>query len=136
METSLIGLSSGSNLLSQFIPEKLVYLQQALKDGSARHAIEGLSRSGDHYNEAVECLKHRYDRPRLIHHTHVQMIVDILPLKEGTGREIHRLHDKVQQHVRALRSMGQEPDGSFICFGTQAWLHNDVRVAKTFPRLY
>ena len=90
-----------------------MYLQQALKDGSAKHAIEGLSKSGDHYNEAVECLK-RYDRPRLVHCTHVQMIVDISPLKEGTGREICRLHDKVQQHVRALRSMGQEPDGSFL----------------------
>ena len=37
--------------------EKLVYLQHALKGGSARQAIEGLSRSGDYYAEAIECLK-------------------------------------------------------------------------------
>ena len=95
-------------------PEKLVYLQQALKDGSAKHTIEGLSRSGNQYNETVDCLQQRYDRPRLIHRTHVQMIVEIPPLKEGTGREIRRLHDKVQQHLRALKSMGKEPPGSFI----------------------
>ena len=43
--------------------EKLVYLQHALKDGSAKKAIEGLSHSGDNYREVVESLKSRYDRP-------------------------------------------------------------------------
>ena len=94
--------------------EKLVYLQQALKDGTAKHAIEGLSRTGDHYSEAVECLQQRYDRPRLIHRTHVQTIVETPPLKEGTGKELRRLHDKVQQHLRALKAMGSEPPGPFI----------------------
>ena len=94
--------------------EKLVYLQQALKDGTAKHAIEGLSRTGDHYSEAVECLQQRYDHPRLIHRTHVQTIVETPPLKEGTGRELRRLHDKVQQHLRALKAMGSESPGPFI----------------------
>ena len=56
--------------------EKLVYLQQSLKGGSAKGTIEGLSRSGDNYVEAVECLRSRYDRPRLIHKAHVRMILD------------------------------------------------------------
>ena len=47
--------------------EKLVYLQQAIRNGSARTAIEGLSNSGNQYGEAVSCLKQRYDRPRLLH---------------------------------------------------------------------
>jgi len=34
----------------------LVYLQQALKAGSARHAIDGLSHSGKNYKEAIDCL--------------------------------------------------------------------------------
>ena len=46
--------------------EKFVYLQQALRGGSARTAIDGLSQSGENYAEAVECLKSRYNRPRLI----------------------------------------------------------------------
>ena len=62
--------------------EKLVYLQHVLKGGSAKQAIEGLSRSGDYYAEAIECLKDRYSRPHLIHQAHVRMIVDAPPLKD------------------------------------------------------
>ena len=47
--------------------EKLVYLQQAIKNSSAKNTIEGLSHTADNYNEAVSCLKMRYDRPRLIY---------------------------------------------------------------------
>ena len=61
-----VSVHSRSNLSDS---EKLVYLQHALKDGSAKHVIEGLSRSGEYYAEAIECLQARYDRPRLIHQT-------------------------------------------------------------------
>ena len=47
--------------------EKLVYLRQSLKDGTAKSVIEGLSRSGERYTEAIDCLKAQYNRPRLIH---------------------------------------------------------------------
>ncbi len=94
--------------------EKIVYLQHAIKDGSARNAIEGLSHSGENYSEAVECLKARFDRPRLIHRTHVQTIIDTVPLKEGNGKELRRLHDSIQQHVRALKTLGCELPGTFI----------------------
>ncbi len=94
--------------------EKLAYLRHALKDGSAKTSIEGLSRSGDHYNEALTCLKSRYDRPRLIHQAHVQKILEVPNLKDGTGRELRRLHDVAQQHLRALKALGHEPSGSFV----------------------
>ena len=42
------------------------------------------------------------------------MIADAPSLKEGTGREIRKLHDTVQQHLRALRSMDYEPTGAFL----------------------
>ena len=90
--------------------EKLVYLQQAIKDGSANSAIEGLSKTGDHYDEAVKCLKSRYDRPRLIHREHVQLIMNTAPLRDGSGKELKRLHDAIQQHTRALKTMGSEPE--------------------------
>ena len=95
-------------------PEKLVYLQQSLRNGSAKSAIEGLSRSGEYYAEAVKCLKSRYDRPRLIHQTHVRVILEAPPLKDGSGKELRRLHDIVQQHLRALKTMDYEPSGPFI----------------------
>ena len=94
--------------------ERTVYLQRALKDGSARNAIEGLSHSRDNYEEAVECLKSRYDRPRLIQRTHVQLILDTPPLKDGNGKELRLLHDVVQQHVRALKTLGCNLPGQFI----------------------
>ena len=94
--------------------EKLVYLQQAIKNGSARSAIDGLSQSGNQYDEAVDYLKMRYNRPRLIHHAHVSTIMDTPPLKDGSGKELRRLHDTLQQHLRALKTMKAEPDPSFI----------------------
>ena len=94
--------------------EKLAYLKHALNDGSARHVVEGLSGSGDHYKEAVDCLRKRYDRPRLIHKAHVRAILETPPLKDGNGRELRRLHDTVNQHLRALKATEHEPDGPFI----------------------
>ena len=70
-----------------------MYLRHSLKDGAAKKVIEGLSQSGDQYAEAIMCLKCRYDRPRLIHQTHVKKIVEIAPLKEGSGKELRYLHE-------------------------------------------
>ena len=65
--------------------EKLVYLQNALKDGAAKGVIEGLLRF---YSEAIGSLHARYDRPRLLHQTHVKMIMDAPALKDGNGKEL------------------------------------------------
>ena len=94
--------------------EKLVYLRHSLRDSKALKAIEGLSRSGEHYVEAVELLQARFNRPRLIHQTHVSRILNAPSLKEGSGRELRHLHDTIQQHLRALKAMDYEPFGPFI----------------------
>ena len=47
--------------------EKLAYLCNSLKDGSAKGIIDGLSTSGKFYDEAIATFKARYDWPRLIH---------------------------------------------------------------------
>ena len=93
----------------------MAYLKHALKDGTTKGVIEGLSRSGDHYAEAIESLKVSYDRPRLLHQTHVYMALEAANLKEGgTGKELRHLHNTVQQHLRALAAMDYEPSGPFI----------------------
>ena len=76
--------------------------------------IEGLSGTGSHYVGAVESLHAQYNRPRLLHQTHVRMILQAANLKEGTGKELRRLHDTVQQHLRALSAMGYKPPGQFV----------------------
>ena len=91
-----------------------MYLQNAIKDKTAKSLIAGLTKSSDHYDEAVKCLQERYDRPRQIHQTHVRRIVEAAPLKDGTGKEIRALHDLVVQHLRALKSLGHEPSQAFI----------------------
>ena len=63
-------------------PQKMAYLCQALKHGSVRNMVEGLSRTGEQYDEAIgeqydeaiECLENRYNKPRLIHQAHVKEI--------------------------------------------------------------
>ena len=42
------------------------------------------------------------------------MIVEAQTLKEGNGKELRYLHDTVQQHLRALKTMEYEPSGQFI----------------------
>ena len=106
--------------------EKIVYLQHAIKDGSVRNANEGLAHSADSYNEAVECLKACFDRPRLIHHTHVQMIVNTPPPKEGNGKELRHLHDSIQQHARTLKTLACELPGKFITSMTELKLDVDT----------
>ena len=94
--------------------DKLAYLRHAIKDSPARHTIEGLTQTSDSYAEAIACLQRRYDRPRLIHRAHVRAILDVAPLKDGNGKEIRRLHDVANQHLRALNVMGYEPSGPFV----------------------
>lgn len=94
--------------------EKLTYLRYSLKNGSAKSVIESLSQAGEQYPEAIESLKGRYDKPRLIHQAHVKKIYEVPSSKDGSGKELRRLHDTVQQHLRALKAMGEEPSGAFV----------------------
>ena len=61
--------------------EKLAYLKNSLKDGQARHVIEGLALTSENYLEAIACLQNRYNCPRLIHQAHVRVVVEAPPLK-------------------------------------------------------
>ena len=56
----------------------------------------------------------RYDRPRLIHQGHVKKILEIPSLRDGSGKELRRLHNTALQHLHALKSLGHEPSGPFI----------------------
>ena len=42
------------------------------------------------------------------------MILEVSPLKDGSGKELRCLHDTIQHHFRAVREMYHEPSGPFI----------------------
>ena len=71
-------------------------------------------------------MKARFNRPRLIHQAHVKCILDSPPLKEGNGKELRKLHDIIQQHIRALKTMGHEPSPSFITSVIELKLDTDT----------
>ncbi len=41
-------------------------------------------------------------------------ILEVPTLKSGNGKELRKFHDTMQQHIRALKTMGHEPSGSFL----------------------
>ena len=43
----------------------------------------------------------------------MRKICEVPPLKEGTGKELRRFYDILQQHFQALKAIGHEPSGSF-----------------------
>ena len=94
--------------------EKLAYLRDALKDGSAKLVIQGLLQAAGNYAEAIKCLQERYDRPRLIHQAHVRAILEAPPLKDDSTKVLRRLHDTLNQHLRALKAMEHNCFDTFI----------------------
>ena len=65
--------------------EKLACMRHSLKDGPARHVIEGLTSSGSAHKEAIKCLQKSYGKPRLMHLSHVKPVVEVPDPKEGSG---------------------------------------------------
>ena len=84
--------------------DKLTYLREALKSGPAKNVVVGLTQTSGNYNEAIRRLQKRYDRPRVLYQAHVRKIQEAFPLKTGSGQELRRLHDLLQQHIRALKA--------------------------------
>ena len=83
--------------------KKLVYLRHAVKDGPAKMVIEGLSQSAETYTVRIDCLHKSYDSPRLVHQVHIHAIIEAHSLRDNTRKELRRLHDVTNQHLRALK---------------------------------
>ena len=63
-----------------------------------------MTRTSECYEEAFKCLRERYDRRRLVEEEYICSIVDALPIKNGSNKEIRRLFDAAAQHYRALKT--------------------------------
>ena len=121
------GISSGISLqylsITRQTAEKTVYLKMRSRTELPR------------MRSAVECLKSRYDRPRIIQRTHVQLILDT-PLKEGNGRELRKLHDTIhdtiQQHYSTARSCPRNP-WMWTTWKVHYRCWHSLRMAETQP---
>ena len=82
-----------------------MYLQHAIKMDLQEMQLKGSLIQGTTMLKLVECLKARFDRPRLIHRTHVQMVIEAPSLKDDSGKELHCLHDNIQQHIRDMKTL-------------------------------
>ena len=78
-----------------------MYVTVAVKEGSAKQVIQGLSHSSGNYEETVEWLCRRYDKLRIIHQTHVKALVKVPNIRTRSGRELQQLHDVVSHHVQS-----------------------------------
>ena len=108
--------------------EKLTYLRDALKGGPAMYVISGLTQTAESYGEAIQCLKDRYDRPRVTHHEHVRSILQAPVMKVRNGKELRRLHDVCNQHIRALKLAGQLDIETFLTIALELKLDEATRL--------
>ena len=93
---------------------KLAYLRDALKDEPAEAVIRGLTRTGNTYDKAVDCLQKWYDRPCVVHQTHVDAILNIPVPKYGNCRDMRSFHNTATLHPRALKAMKLDVDDLFV----------------------
>ena len=81
-----------------------MYLQDALKDGPARFVIQELTQTSESYEEAIKCLNEQYDCPRLVQEEHIRSMVDAVPIKNGSDKELRRFYDAAIQHYPVLKA--------------------------------
>ncbi|CAK9820273.1 hypothetical protein ANTPLA_LOCUS10526 [Anthophora plagiata] len=86
--------------------QKLQYLRSTLT-GKAAACIQSLSITDANYADALELLKEKYDCTRRILLSHCDAIRDIPKLTKDTPEALGHLIDTVNQHLRALKNLGE-----------------------------
>ena len=90
--------------------EKFLYLKGLLK-GQAAKAIEGLTVSQENYESALEIIKSRFGKTKLLIATHVDALLKIKPVLDSRNvQKLRGLFDDLETHIRNLRSLGINSD--------------------------
>lgn len=86
--------------------DKFNYLRSLL-ERSARESIGGLTLTAPNYNEAVSILEKRFGNTQQIISRHMDLLLNLEPVSGAHQlRNLRRLYDGVETHVRSLRSLG------------------------------
>ena len=82
--------------------DKLTYLWNALKGGSAMYIIQSLTQMAEGYEEAIKCRKELYNCPKVPHYEHDRSIIQASIMKGKNGRELLKLYDTCKHHIRVV----------------------------------
>ncbi|KRZ02620.1 hypothetical protein T11_725 [Trichinella zimbabwensis] len=87
---------------------KFTYLLSST-EGTARNAIEGIPLTPENYTQAVDILKKRFGRPRLVVREHLAALWRAPACREMTAKGIQSLVDEVTKHLRCLTALDRDP---------------------------
>ena len=86
--------------------DKFNYLQ-SLVEHSAAEAIAGLTLSSSNYLEAITVLKRRFGNKQQLINKHMEALLSLPAVTSVYElRNLRQLYDKVESHVRSLKSIG------------------------------
>lgn len=88
--------------------QKFTYLRSFL-DGVAYQTIEGFEVTSANYHHAVEALKYRYGRKKIIISSLVKSIVQLKVRSDVEVEALRELHDTLKNRIRALDALGEHP---------------------------
>ncbi|KAL9954332.1 hypothetical protein ACROYT_G041854 [Oculina patagonica] len=88
--------------------QKFTYLRSVLT-GNALQSIEGFEVTGANYQPAVECLKHRYGRKRVVISSLVKSVIKMDAKSVVTASSLRDLYDTLKNRTRALEALGENP---------------------------
>ena len=66
------------------------------------YVIQGLTQTADSFGEAIKYLQDCYNRPRVTHHEHVWSILQAPIMKGNNDKELLKLYDTCEQHIREI----------------------------------
>ena len=85
--------------------QKFTFLRSVL-EGFAYHTIEGFEVTSANYQHAVDALKHRFGRKRIIISSLVKSIVQLEP---RPNKGVESLRDLRDTRIRTLEALGEKP---------------------------
>ena len=91
-------------------------MRDLLKDEPARSVIQGLTQMVERYQVPIKCFQERYDHPRLTHCKHICSILQAPLMKANNGRELQKLYDLCNQHIRAIKATDSYNIDTFLMF--------------------
>ena len=88
--------------------DKFNYLRSLL-DGVAFDAIAGLTLSSSNYQQAIDILHKRFGNKQVIVSNHMDILMNMdAVLSDRHLKDLRRLYDNTESHVRSLKSLGVE----------------------------